>query len=171
MTAVAIATFDHEGAWLRARTRARAGDHRIVGEWLPYASKAIGPGAGEKGILTGVLTGGAIGGLALFALECWSAVFAYPINSGGRALLSWQAFIPGPVEFAALTAGIGGVVMLFVRARLTRLHDAAFDLEEVTQASRSAFVLAIGCDAGDEANAVVQMLAEAGATHSRVIEQ
>jgi hypothetical protein len=169
MTVVAIATFDSEGAWLRARTRAIAHDHRVVGEWMPYAAAALGPGDGERGILASVLAGGAIGGIGLFALECWSAVFAYPFDSGGRALLSWQAFIPAPVEFAALTAGIGGVVAFFVRARLTRLSHPAFGWDEVAEASQSAFVLALGCDAGQDANAAIDLLAEAGATHSRVI--
>ena len=170
MTAVAIATFDSEGAWLRARTRAIADDHRIVGEWMPYASKALGDGEGRGGIVPWVLTGGAIGGFGLFALETWSAVWSYPINSGGRALWSWQAFVPAPVEFSALTAGIAGLIAFFVRARLTRLNHPAFDWSEVEQASRSAFVLALGCDAGKDANAALDLLAEAGATHSRLIE-
>ncbi|MGN6270065.1 MAG: quinol:electron acceptor oxidoreductase subunit ActD [Sphingomonas sp.] len=170
MTTVAIATFDSEGAWLRARTRAIAHGHRIVGEWLPCASAALGSGEGEGGILGSVLAGGAIGGLGLFALECWSAIFAYPFDSGGRALLSWPAFIPAPVEFAALTAGIGGVIALFVKARLTRLSHPAFEWDEVAEASQSAFVLALGCDEGEDANAALAVLAEAGATHSRLIE-
>jgi hypothetical protein len=169
MTAVAIATFDSEGAWLRARTRAVAHDHRIVGEWMPYASRALGRGEGEKGIMPGVLIGGMIGGFGLFALESWSAVLSYPINSGDRALESWQAFIPAPVEFSALTAGIAGVIMLFVKARLTRLNHPAFDWSEVAEASRSSFVLALGCHAGEDANTALDLLAEAGATHSRLI--
>lgn len=169
MTAVAIATFDSEGAWLRARTRAIAHGRHIVGEWLPYGSSALGSGAGRSGILPWVLAGGAAGGLGLFALECWSAIVAYPFDSGGRALLSWPAFIPAPVEFAALTAGIGGVIALFVKARLTRLSHPAFDWDEVAEASQSSFVLALGCDEGADANAALRLLAEVGATHSRVI--
>lgn len=173
MTAIAIATFDREAAWQRARSRAIEQNRRIAGEWMPHVVKALSdePGGreGEKGILPGVLIGGLIGGIGLFALECWSAVLAYPFNSGGRALISWQAFLPAPVEFAALTAGIGGVIMLFVKARLTRLSHPAFDWTEVEAASQSAFVLALHCDAGADANAALDLLAEAGATHSRVI--
>jgi hypothetical protein len=170
VSAVAIATFDSEGAWLRARTRAVARERRILGEWMPYASKALGPGEGERGILPGVLIGGMIGGFGLFALETWSAVWSYPINSGARALWSWQAFIPAPVEFSALAAGIGGVIKLFVKARLTRLNHPAFDWSEVEEASRSSFVLALGCNAGEDANAALDLLAEAGATLSRLID-
>jgi len=170
MSAVAIATFDSEGAWLRARTRALAADYRIVGEWMPYPSAALGHGEGRRGIVPWVLFGGAIAGFGLFAMEVWSAVFAYPFDSGSRALLTWQAFIPAPVELAALGAGIGGIIAMFVKARLTRLSHPAFDWDEVGEASRSAFVLALGCDVGDDANAALALLADAGAAHSRVIE-
>ena len=170
MTAVAIATFDSEGAWLRARSKALARDHRILGEWLPYASTALGDGEGRDGILPWVLGAGCAGGISLFALECGTAAFAYPIDSGGRALLSWEAFIPAPVEFSALAARIGGMIALFVKARLTRLSHPAFDWGEVAEASQSAFVLALGCDAGIDADAAINLLAEAGATHTRLIE-
>lgn len=169
MSTVAIALFADEGPYLRARTRAIAEERRIVGEWLPYASDALGHGEGEKGILPGVVIGGAIGGLGLFAIASWSSGIAYPINSGARALWSWQAFIPAPVEFAALAGAIVGTILLFVRARLTRLNDPAFDFEEVAHASRDSFVLALSCDAGDDANAALALLAAAGATHSRLV--
>ena len=169
MTAIAIATFDDEGAYLRARTKAIARDRRIIGEWMPYASKALGSGEGESGILIWVLIGGAVGGFGLFALESWTAIWAYPIDSGARALWSWQAFIPAPVEFSALAGGIAGIIAFFVKARLTRLNHPAFDWGEVAEASQSSFVLALGCDQGEDANAALDLLAEAGATHSRSI--
>ena len=169
MSAVAIARFDSEGAFLRARTRAIAAGHRVVGEWTPYPSTALDSADGKRGILPAVLAGGAIGGLGLFAMEVWTSVVAYPIDSGGRALFSWPAFIPAPVELAAFTGAVGGIIALFVKARLTRLNHPAFDWGEVAHASRDSFVLALGCTAGQDANAAVALLAEAGATHSRVI--
>ena len=119
--------------------------------------------------VTQLLHPSAIGGFGLFALECWTAVVDYPFDSGGRALLSWPAFIPAPVEFAALTAGVGGIIAMFVQARLTRLSDSVFDWDEVAEGSRSSFVLALGCTVGDDANAAVALLADAGAARSRVI--
>lgn len=169
MSVVAIALFADEGPYLRARARAVADERRIVGEWMPYASDALGHGEGEKGILPGVVIGGAVGGLGLFAIASWSSGIAYPINSGARALWSWQAFIPAPVEFAALAGAIVGTILLFVRARLTRLNDAAFDFDEIAHASRDSFVLALGCDAGADAKAALALLTKAGATHSRLV--
>lgn len=170
MTVVALATFADEGAYLRARTRLVAAERRIAGEWLPYASDALGAGAGERGILPATVLAGFTGGGALLALTVWSAVVAYPFDSGGRPLFSWPAFIPAPVEFGALAAAIGGVILLFWNARLTRLHHGAFEWDEVGRASLDAFVLAVACDAGEDANTVLALLATTGATHSRLIE-
>lgn len=169
MTSVAIATFDDEGPFLRARTHAIAAERRIVGEWMPYASDALGAGKGESGIRLAAILVGVAGAVGLFALTAWSAILAYPLNEGGRPLWSWPAFIPAPVEFGALAAAIGGLAILFRNARLTRLHHSAFEWEEVARASQDAFVLAIGCDAGEDANRVLALLATAGAAHARLI--
>ena len=169
MTAIAIGTFADEGAYLRARICVVAREHRLLGEWLPYAAESLGDGAGQVHIRTVTVVAGLLGGGALLALTAWSTVFAYPFNVGGRPLWSWPAFLPAAVEFGALAAAIGGMVLLFLNAGLTRLHDAAFDLDEVARASLDAFVLAFGCDAGEDANAVLALMAEAGATHTRLI--
>lgn len=171
MTALAIGTFDEEGPYLRARTRATAAERRIVGEWLPYASEALGEGEGQRGIRGVAILAGLAGAIGLFALTAWSMMVAYPLNEGGRPLWSWQAFLPAPVEFGALTAAIGGIVVLFRNARLTRLHHSAFDFDEVARASQDAFVLAIACDEGEDANDVLALMAGAGATHSRLVAE
>lgn len=169
MTAIVIATFDGEGPYLRARTRAVAAERRIVGEWLAYPSDALGDGEGQRGIRGAAILTGLAGTAGLFALSAWSTMLAYPLDVGGRPLWSWPAFIPAPVEFGALAAAIGGIIVLFRNARLTRLHDAAFELDEVARASQDAFVLAIACDAGEDANGVLALVGSAGATHSRLV--
>ena len=169
MTALALATFDGEGPYLRARTRAIGAGHRLAGEWLPYALELPVGQEGAQGIRGWAIAAGVLGGGGLLALTAWSALLAYPFNTGGRPMWSWPAFLAAPVEFGALTAGIGGLVLLFVRAGLTRLHHPAFDFDEVGRASRDAFVLAVRCDAGADANRLLALLAEAGATHTRLI--
>lgn len=169
MTALAIASFAAEGAFLRARTRAIADGLRIVGEWTPYASVALEGEDGTRGILPAAVAGGFAGAAGLFALQTWSAVFAYPFDSGARPPFSWQAFIPAPVEFGALTAAVAGVACFFWRAGLTRLHHPAFDLAEVEEASGGAFVLALAVDEGERANAALASLAAAGATGTRLV--
>lgn len=169
MTAIAVATFADEGAFLRARTRAIAAERRLLGEWTPYPATSLADGPGAGRIRLAAVLAGVAGAAALFALTVWSAVWAYPFNSGGRPLFSWPAFIPAPVEFGALTAALGGLLLFFRNAGLTKLHHAAFEIEEVARANLDSFVLAVACDAGDDGNAVLAMFAIAGATHSRLV--
>ena len=168
MTVLALATFAGEGPYLRARLHLLADERRIVGEWMPYAGETLGEGEGASGVRGAAIGAGVVAGAGLLALTAWSAAVAYPFDAGARPLLSWPAFLPAPVEFGALAAGIGAMVMLFRNAALTRLHHPAFDLDEVAAASRDAFVLAVACDAGEDANAVLATLAATGATHTRL---
>ncbi len=169
MTALALACFDDEAPYLRARTRLVADERRIVGEWLPYAAPSLGEGIGQQGLRAVIIAIGLLGAIGLFALTVWTAVWAYPFDTGARPLFSWPAFIPAPVEFGALAAAIGGLAMLFRNGALTRLHDAAFEIDEVARASQGEFVLAIACDEGPDANAVLATVADAGAIHSRLV--
>lgn len=169
MTALALATFETEGTFVRARLHAIADERRIVGEWTPYASAALSGAAGTRGIVPAMVAAGVLGLAGLFALEWWSTAVVYPFPDGGRPLFSWPAFIPAVVEVGALVAAFAGVIVFGWRARLTRLHHPAFDFDEVLAASQGAFVLAIACDAGADAAALIAALARAGAAHTRVV--
>ena len=166
MTEMVLATFETPKDFAAACAEAVRAGWRIAGAWAPFA---IEQPPGEGRLLAAIVAGGLCGTAALFALAAWSSAIAYPLNSGGRPLVSWQAFIPFVVEFGALCAAICGVVALFLRARLTRLHAPAFDLAEVSRASDDAFVLALAVDGGEDANCAIALLAAAGATHSRIV--
>ncbi|MFC3212755.1 quinol:electron acceptor oxidoreductase subunit ActD [Novosphingobium panipatense] len=169
MTVLALAAFPHESAYLRGRHEVVTHEYRLVGEWLPYGSEALGPGPGARGIRAAAIVSGVLGAVGLFALTVWSMAFAYPFNSGGRPLFSWPAYIPAAVEFGAFTAAVGGLIWFFREGRLTRLHDAAFEFAEVARASQDRFVLAVACDGGEDANTVLAILANAGADHTRLV--
>lgn len=171
MTALAVASFDAAAPFRAAIADARKADRAIVGLWSPipvevpdaqtHAGRWIAPIMAAAGLL--------LAGL-FYLLIWWSATQAYVFNSGARPPNSWPAFLVAPVEVGALAAGAAGLVAFLVRARLTRLHDAAFELDEVADAANDRFVLAIRCDAGADANLLLAMLTDAGAVHSRVIE-
>jgi len=87
--------------------------------------------AGVIGLLTGV------------AIQYWSAVVAYPIDSGGRPLASWPAFVPVMFELTVLFAALAGFVTLLIEARLTRLHADEFDIDPFSRASRDRFFITV----------------------------
>jgi len=169
MTALALASFDREAPFRAALGRAGDEGRRIVGIWSPCPVEigTIGEEAAAP-IAWIACWGGLAAAALLYAFIWWTATQAYPFDSGGRPLHSWQVFLIAPIEFGALAAGILGMIAFVIRARLTRLHDAAFDIDEVATASSEHFVIALACDAED-GNAVLASLAEAGAIHSRLV--
>jgi hypothetical protein len=59
-----------------------------------------------------MFTAGAVGAVAGYGIQWYSAVIGYPINSGGRPLNSWPAFLLVPYESAILLAAVVGVLGL-----------------------------------------------------------
>jgi hypothetical protein len=168
MTALALARFDREASFREAVARAEEKGRRIVGLWSPYPV-AIGEiGEESAAPIPWIAIAGGLGAALIFYVFIWWTAQAYPFDSGGRPLHSWQVFLIAPIEFGALAAGIAGMIGFLARARMTQLHDAAFDIEEVETASAEHFVIALVCDSED-GNEVLALLAAAGAVHSRLV--
>lgn len=175
MTALALASFAEEARFVGAVARVREQGCPVVGLWSPIPVAGLDQPDGEDGgtaFARGIVLVAALAGLAaataLYLLEWLSAVHLYAFASGARSTDSWQAFLVAPIELGALAAGVGGGIMFLRRARLPRLHHPAFDIAEVDAASRDRFVMAIAVDAGEDMGALLALLAEAGAVHSRV---
>ncbi len=66
-----------------------------------------------------VLVMGILGALSALIFEWWANGIDYQTVTGGKALFSWQAFVPimfeVTVAFATFTAGFGMLVLLFAR--------------------------------------------------------
>ena len=170
MTALAVAGFEAAAPFRAAVERLRAEGRSIVGLWSPMAIEMTETGS-ARWIVAIMATAGIVGAMLFYLLIWWSAVKAYPFDSGGRPLHSWPTFLIAPIELGALIAGLAGVVAFLIRARLGRLHDSAFDIDEVGEAMNGRFVVALRCDARADANRLIAVLTEAGAAHSRLIER
>jgi Alternative complex III, ActD subunit len=87
---------------------------------------------------------GGVGTAALcYGLEWWTAVINYPINSGGRPLNAWPAFMLFPFAFGIFIAAVAGLTRLFFETGLPRLHDALFAVDGFERVSQDAFLLAL----------------------------
>lgn len=168
MTALLLASFDAATPYRAAIKRLRADDRAIVGLWSPMPVEGVETG-GDRPIVPIMVAAGLCGAALFYMLIWWSAAVAYPFDSGGRPLNSWPTFLIAPIELGALIAGFAGVIAFLVRARLGRLNDPAFDFDEVGAAMADRFVVAVRCDVGDDANALIAMVGDAGAVHSHLI--
>ena len=99
-----------------------------------------------------------------YAIQYYSAVIAYPINSGGRPLNSWPVFLLVPFEVGILAAAVAGFAFLLWRTGLPRLHHPVFALPNIERASQDRFFLLVERPGSDEdGQRLRRTLAEAGA--------
>jgi hypothetical protein len=84
---------------------------------------------------------GAIGAAIGYFMQWYSAVIAYPIDSGGRPLHSWPAFLLVPYETAILAAGIVGLLGWMWMCGLPKLFHPLFAAEISQRAVQDRFLL------------------------------
>ena len=105
-----LAEFNTPADLVNATEAAYAAGYRRMDAFSPYpveeAATAMGWTSKQDRVSLVCLIGGILGGLAMFNLETWVSVFAYPLNIGGRPLYSWVAFIIPAYEWTILWAGL-----------------------------------------------------------------
>jgi hypothetical protein len=116
-------------------------------------------------MLIGALTVAA----SAYVLEFWTAVYAYPINSGGRPLNSWPIFLLVPFEVGVLAAALAGFVALLILCGLPRLHHPLFDCDAIERATNDRYFLLVRAPPKTESEALKVLLFAARAL--RIEEQ
>jgi hypothetical protein len=138
-----IAEFSNPGTLTAAARRVRDEGFRPVDTLTPCPVEGLDEALGLKTspIRWPMLIAG-IGVAALaYGLETWSAIFAYPIDSGGRPLNSWPVFLLVPFEVGVLAAGLAGFVALLVVCGLPRLNHPLFDWDRIERATDDRYFL------------------------------
>ena len=79
-------------------------------------------------------------------MQWYSAVIAYPINSGGRPLHSWPAFIPATFELAVLGAALAAFFGMLALNGLPKLYHPIFNASDFELATRNRFFLCLRAD-------------------------
>ena len=104
-----------------------------------------------------------------YALEFWTAVYAYPIDSGGRPLNSWPIFLLVPFEVGVLAAAVAGFAALLVLCGLPRVHHPLFDCDAIERATDDRYFLLVRGPPTVETDALKVVLVAARAV--RIEEQ
>jgi hypothetical protein len=131
-----------------AARAARAAGYRKLEAYTPFSVEGL-PEALElppNRVPLIALIGGIVGGAGAFFLQWYTAVIDYPINSGGRPLNSWPAFIPATFELAVLGAALAAFAGFLALNGLPRLRHPVFDTPDFDLASRNRFFLCIRSD-------------------------
>jgi hypothetical protein len=101
----------------------------------------LAPGPDRAPIGWVMFAAGALGALGGYGMQWYSAVIDYPINSGGRGLNSWPAFLLVPYETAILSAAVVGVLGWLWMCGLPRLYHPLFAADIVERASQDRYLL------------------------------
>ncbi|KMO29098.1 ABC transporter permease [Methylobacterium tarhaniae] len=163
MTTPLLAEFETPDALVTAWRRATSEGHRAIDAFTPFPleelSEAFDPA--PRRIRPAMALAGFGAAAAMYALQWWSAVHGYPLNSGGRPLHSWQVFLLVPFEVGVLAAAIAGFTAFLVTCGLPRLHHPLFVMPQLERASQDRFLLLVA-PKGDP-DALRRLLEEAGA--------
>ena len=144
-----MAEFESPTALVIAANKAREAGYRKMDAYSPIPIEELHEALGFPTTkLPMLVAGGAlVGALAGFGLQVWASTVAYPINVGGRPLLSWPSFIPPTFETAILFAAFAAVFGMLALNGLPMPYHPVFNVTRFVMASRDRFFLCI--EAGD----------------------
>ena len=140
-----MAEFDTPGALIAAAERSREAGYRKLDAYAPYPIEELVHALGHhhSKLPLMVLGGGIVGCLAGLGLQVYVNAFAYPLNIGGKPVLSWPAFVPVTFEMTILFASLTAVLGMLALNGLPTPYHPVFNLPRFSAASRDRYFLCI----------------------------
>ena len=124
-----LAEFDTPTQLVRAAENAYAAGYRRMDCYTPYpveeAAEAIGFHKNEVSLVC--LLGGLLGVAAMYSLETWISLWAYPLNIAGRPYYSWPAFVVPAYEWTILYAGLSAAFGMLALNGLPQVYHPLFN--------------------------------------------
>lgn len=124
-----LAEFDTPTQLVRAAEGAYQAGYRRMDCYTPYpveeAAEAIGFHKNTVSLVC--LIGGLLGLAAMFGMETWISVWAYPLNIAGRPYYSWPAFVVPAYEWTILYAGLSAAFGMLALNGLPQLYHPLFN--------------------------------------------
>ena len=140
-----MAEFDTPGALIAAAERARKAGYRRMDAYAPYPIEELVHALGHhhSKLPMMVLGGGILGCLSGLGLQVYVNAFAYPLNIGGKPILSWPAFVPVTFEMTILFASLTAVLGMLALNGLPTPYHPVFNVPRFSAASRDRYFLCI----------------------------
>lgn len=140
-----MAEFDEPHALVAATKRAYDAGYRKIDAYAPYPVEGLDEALHLRRSFGPwlMLLGGVAGAVGGFALQAWVSAVAYPVNIGGRPLISWPMFVPVTFETTILLTALAGFFGVLVLNRLPQPYHPVFNVPDFALASQEKFFLCI----------------------------
>jgi hypothetical protein len=173
MSAVSLmAEFETADSLVRAARTLRDDGHRLDDAFTPFPIPELGEMIESRPtrMRNVMLAAGLLVAAFAFALQWYSAVIDYPINSGGRPLNSWPVFLLVPFEVGILAAAVAGAAAFLWGCGLPRLHDPVFNVIGFERATQDRFFLLVNGEGGETIDLRHALRAAGARTVSEVLK-
>lgn len=140
-----MAEFDNATAVTTAARRAHERGYRKMDAFTPYPIEELAEAIGfrKNSVALCTLVGGLIGFFSGIAMQIWMNAIDYPINIGGRPMISWPLMVPVTFEMTVLLAAFGAVLGMLGLNGLPMPYHPVFNAPRFELASRTHFFLCI----------------------------
>ncbi|MCK5573909.1 MAG: DUF3341 domain-containing protein [Bacteroidetes bacterium] len=115
-----VSVFGSEQDILGATRTAREEGYEIVDVYTPYGVHGLDVAQGVRPTRIALVCFalGLLGAVAKLGFQIWTSAWDWPVNVGGKPLVSIPAFVPVTFEVMVLFAGVGTVAAFLLRSKL-----------------------------------------------------
>lgn len=140
-----MAEFETPEELIAATERAREAGYRQMDAYTPFPVEGMSEALAikDKKVPLIMLLGGLFGCTAGFLFQYYCMVVDYPLNIGGRPLLSWPLYIPVTFEFTIFCAAFSGIFAMIILNGLPQPYHPVFNAPNFERASTDRFFLCI----------------------------
>ncbi len=140
-----MAEFETPGQLVAAARKTREAGFKNFDAYTPYPIHELDGAMDlhDNRVSLFTLIGGILGCAGGFGLATWISAVAWPLNIGGRPLISVPMFIPVTFECTILIGGLTAAISMILMNGLPQPYHPVFNVERFANASRSKFFLCI----------------------------
>jgi hypothetical protein len=140
-----MAEYDSPESLVGAAEKAKAEGYRVMDAYTPYPIEALDEPLDihDNRLALFVLLAGICGATFGFGFLSWVNTVSYPLNVGGRPLISAPMFIPITFECTILAAGLTSAFGMLLLNGLPLPYHPVFNVPRFARASQDGFFLCI----------------------------
>ncbi len=169
-----VGLFDNVDEFVQAAGQVKSAGYKKWDCYTPYPvhglDQAMGMGESKLPFLS--LSMGFVGLITALVMTGYLSGWHYPIQIGGKDLLSWQAFVPIYFELFVLFAAIATFLGVIVFCKLGRWHSPLHDSGVMREITCNRFAIVMCSDKDNSMHKdMIEILKKSGCQDIRPLNQ